>query len=232
MRIEEVATIRGMSLFYGMSGEHFDAVLQGSCVKKFPPRVQLITEGSPAEFLYFVLEGTIELFASFNGRDTTMLVVRPLSSFILAAVLNDAVYLMSARTLVNARILMIPAENVRKTMEIDPEFSRMMVIALAQSYRIVIRAFKERKLRSGMERLANYILRAYAQSPEPGQIELTENKRTLAGLLDITPEYLSRALKKLRAYGVEIQGGRITLSNPSALKHFAKPTPLIDDREI
>lgn len=232
MRSEEVAFIRGMSFFSGMSGEHFDALLQDSCLKQFPPRVQLITEGDPADFLHIVLAGTIELFASLNGRDTTMLVVRPVSTFILAAVLNDAVYLMSARTLDNARILMVPAENVRKTMEIDTEFARMMVIELAQGYRFVIRAFKERKLRTGLERLANYLLRAHAQSPVPGQIKLSENKRTLAALLDITPEYLSRALKKLRAYGVEVHGGRITLMNPSALKRFAKPTPLVDDRRI
>ncbi len=42
MRVEEVAIIRGIPLFYGMSGEHLDAVLQGSCLKQFSPRVQII----------------------------------------------------------------------------------------------------------------------------------------------------------------------------------------------
>ena len=69
-----------------------------------------------------------------------MLVVRPFSAFILAAVLNDAVNLMSARSLDNARMFMVPAEDVRKTMEIDPDFARMMVIELAQGYRSIIRA--------------------------------------------------------------------------------------------
>lgn len=232
MRGDDVRIVRGISLFSSMSEKHFDEVLQMAYMGRFPPHVQLITEGDPADFLHIVVEGTVELFGSSNDRETTMLVLRPVSTFILAAVLKDAVYLMSARTLDKARILMIPAEHVRKVMDIDPAFAHTMVTELARGYRSVIRAFKEQKLRTGVERLANYLLRANEQMSGGGQVELTENKHTLAALLGMAPESLSRAFSKLKEYGVEVHGNKISLTNLNDLSRLAKPTPLIDNRAI
>jgi len=232
MRGDDVPAVRGISLFSGMSDKHFDEVLRLAYLQRFPPQVQLITEGDPADFLYIVLEGTVELFASSNDRETTMMVLRPVSTFILAAVLRDAVYLMSARTLDNARVLMIPAENVRKAMETDPAFSHSMVAELANGYRSVIRTFKEHKLRTSVERLANYLIRANEQMAGGGQVKLTEDKRKLAAILGMTPENLSRAFSALRKHGVEVHGSRIELTNLDALSQLAKPTPLIDNRTV
>ncbi len=232
MRGIDVPTVREVSLFSGMSDEHFDEVLQMAYLQRFPPQVQLITEGDPADFLHIVVEGTVELFGTSNNRETTMAVLRPVSTFILAAVLNDAVYLMSARTLDKARVLMIPAENVRKAMETDPAFARAMVRELAGGYRSVIRALKEQKLRTGVERLANFLIRADEQAKGNGEVGLTEDKRTLAALLGMTPENLSRAFGTLREYGVVVRGSKISLGDMEELKRLARPTPLIDNRSV
>jgi CRP/FNR family transcriptional activator FtrB len=232
MRSDDVRVVRGISLFSNMCDKHFDDLLQMAYLQSFPMQVQLITEGDPADFLHILVEGTVELFGSSNDRETTMFVLRPVSTFNLSAVLEDAVYLMSARTLERAKVLMVPAENVRKVMDAEPAFTHAMVMELAKRYRVVVRALKEQKLRNGVERLANYLLRANEQSSRTGQIELTEDRRTLAALLGITPEYLSRAFGKLRKYGVEVHGNKISLTNLDDLNHLAKPNPLIDSRAI
>jgi CRP/FNR family transcriptional activator FtrB len=97
---------------------------------------------------------------------------------------------------------------------------------------MVVSAFKEQRLRSGVERLANYLLRANEQTPGRGKVKLTEDKRTLAALLGMTPEYLSRAFGKLKKYGVEVNGSDIKLTNLRNLSRLAKPNLLIDNREI
>jgi CRP/FNR family transcriptional activator FtrB len=232
MRSDDVREVRGISLFSTMSDKHFDDLLQMARLQSFPAQVQLMKEGDPADFLYILVEGTVELFGSSNDRETTMFVMRPVCTFNLSAVLEDAVYLMSARTLENAKILMVPAENVRKAMEADTAFAYAMVKELAKRYRVVIRALKDQNLRNGVERLANYLLRANEQTSMSGQIELTEDKRTLAALLGMTPEYLSRAFGKLRKYGVEVHGSKIRLTDLNDLNHLAKPNPLIDSRTI
>ena len=232
MRGIDVPKVRELSLFSGMSDEHFDEMLQMAYLQRFPPQVQLITEGDPADFLHIIVDGTVELFGTSNGRETTMAILRPISTFILAAVLKDAVYLMSARTLDRAQVLMIPAENVRAAMESDPAFSRAMVLELASGFRSLVKTLKEQKLRTAVERLANYLLRAHEQRGGNGELELTEDKRTLAALMGMTPENLSRAFGTLKEYGVEVHGSHIKLNNIEDLTKLAKPTPLIDHRSI
>ena len=107
-----------------------------------------------------------------------------------------------------------------------------MVIELASRYRGLVKAFKEQRLRSGVERLANYLLSANEQASKPGRIELTEDKRKLAALLGMTPEYLSRAFTKLKKHGVEVNGNTIQIKNLDALSHVAKPNPLLDRRKV
>ena len=228
MQDDDIPVIRGISLFSNLSDDQFDSLFQIACLQQFPAHVQLVTEGDPADFLHIVVKGTVELFGHSDDRETTMFVLRPFSAYNLSAVLENTVYLMSVRTLDQSRILMIPATHIRELMNIDPGFAHAMVTELAKRYRVVVRAFKEQRLRSGIERLANYLLRANEQASKRGQIKLTEDKRKLAALLGMTPEYLSRAFTSLRKYGVEVHGSEIRLKNLDALYHAAKPNPLID----
>ena len=229
MRTEELPAIRQLPLFADMSEDSFTALLQAAYLQTFPPQVQLITEGDAADFLHVVVEGTIEMFAGAGGRETTLQLVRPYSTFILAAVLKDAVYLMSARTLEKSRVLMIPSENVRSIFETDAAFARSIVVELASCFRAVVKDQKNQKLRTGVERLANLLLRLNSEQGRDGALTLPCDKRILAALLGMTPENLSRAFGTLKPYGVEVNGGDIRLTKLNDLEVLAKPTSLIDD---
>jgi CRP/FNR family transcriptional activator FtrB len=221
--------VRAIGLFCGMSDESFTELLRGSFLQRFPAKVQLVCEGEPADFLHIVVEGRVELFASASDRNSTITIVEPVATFILAAALKDAVYLMSARTLEPCRILMIPSANVRGAFDGNPSFARAMAIELATRYRDIVKALKNQKLRTGAERLANYLLRQHAAQGETGALELGVEKVTLASLLGMTPENLSRAFATLRGYGVEVEGSHVNLTKLKDLTTLAKPAPLIDD---
>jgi CRP/FNR family transcriptional activator FtrB len=161
-----------------------------------------------------------------------MAMIRPVGTFILAAVLKDAVYLMSARSSEKSRILMIPAQNVRTAFEQDDAFARAIVIELATSYRDVIKDHKDQKLRTGVERLANRLIRYDIRDGGKGSFELPCDKKTLASLLGMTPENLSRAFTTLRPYGVSVNGSQVSLADKTALETLAKPNALIDDSSV
>lgn len=230
MRSSDLPQIRSLSLFENMDESSFDALMQTAYLQVFPAQLELITEGDPADFLYVVTEGCVELFARSNGRESTMGMVRPVGTFILAAVLKDAVYLMSARTAQRSKVLLIPSENVREAFQNDENFARSIVIELANCYRSVVKEHKDLKLRSAVERLANRLLRLHIQQGSTGGLALPYDKRTLASLLGMTPENLSRAFNTLRPYGVKVDGMNIGLDDLKALETLAKPNPLIDDR--
>jgi len=133
---------------------------------------------------------------------------------------------------------MIPSENIRNAFRDDDSFARAIVEDLADTYRGTIKEQKNLKLRTAVERLANRILqfhRECAKSDEgdaSNTFELPYGKRTLASLLGMTPENLSRAFNTLKPYGVEVKGAKIQLSDLAALRSLAKENPLIDDPDI
>ncbi len=204
--------------------------MQAAYLQVFPAQLELITEGDPADFLYVVIEGCVELFARSNGRESTMGMVRPVGSFILAAVLKDAVYLMSARTLKRSKVLMVPSSNIRGIFQKDEAFARAIVVELASCYRSVVKEHKDIKLRTAVERLANRLLRYHNDQGSDGSLDLPYDKRTLASLLGMTPENLSRAFNTLKPYGVAVDGLTIRLDDVGSLETLAKPNSLIDDR--
>lgn len=229
MRTQDFEGTQQLPLFVDMKSENYEELMQAAYLQRFPPQVQLVTEGESADFLYIVIEGCVELFATANGRETTMALVKPISTFILAAVVKDANHLMSARTTEKSKVLMIPAENIRELFTRDIAFANAILIELATSYRSIIKAHKNQKLRTSVERLANYLIHLHIAQGSNGSANLPYDKRMIASLLGMTPENLSRAFGTLNAYGVEVKGSKITFATPDDLKTLAKPSQLIDD---
>ncbi len=229
MRATDATEIRQLRLFRGCPDETIDSLLAAGFLQRFPRGVVLVRENEPADFLYVLVEGLVELYGSNAERETTIAFVRPVGTFILAAVLKDQVYLQSARTLESSRLLMIPAAGVREAIARDIRFMSAVVAELATGYRDIVKDLKNHKLRTGAERLANWLLRADRRNGGAGLVEIEVEKRALASRLGMTPESLSRAFQALAAHGVKIRGATVRLDDPDELARFAKPNPLIDD---
>lgn len=173
----------------------------------------------------------MELEGTWNDKETTLAVLRPVSTFIFAAVALDADALMSARTVERSDILMLSGETLRRAMQTDPHFSYAAALELAGCYRGLVRSLKNQKLRGGG---------APGQLPDhpegaPGwrkrTFTLPHEKRLLASLLGMTPENLSRAFATLTGYGVVVNGPEVTIARPVVLERLAKPDPLIDNHQ-
>ena len=228
MRPQDSDLIRALPLFRGMSDAQFDDLVHAAFLQRFPAHVVLIKEGEQPDFLHVVVEGAVELFSTHNGGETTIDILHPVTTFILAAVIQDDVYLNSARTLAPGRILMIPADVMRSVFGQDAAFARAVVSELAMRYRGVVRELKNQKLRTGIERLANWILQTDAQSGGTGRFAFSFDKRTIASLLGMTPENLSRSLATLAADCIASEGREIAITNRDRLVEIATPNPLID----
>ncbi|MDH4989345.1 hypothetical protein QEZ48_00670 [Aquamicrobium lusatiense] len=122
-----------------------------------------------------------------NGRETVMGVAHPVSTFILAACVNDEPYLMSARTLERSQIVMIPAADLRVALRRDSDFAMAAMRELAIGYRSFVRQAKNLKLRNSLERLAAYLLQQSGRSGDTDSIVLPVAKRHLASLIWACP---------------------------------------------
>lgn len=232
MRAEEIEEMRRLPLFAGVDPSHTDALLQASFLQRFPPFVELASEGSPADFLHVVVDGQVEVFSTYRDRETTVAVLGAGHSFIVAAVILDRVYLKSARSLSPARVLLIPAAAVRRVFAADGAFARALAQELAYAYRGLVKELKNQKLRTSLERLANWLIAHDLETGAKGSFVLPFEKRVLASRLGMAPEVLSRSFAALAPYKVTVRGSRVELRDIDALRKLAKPVATMDDQSI
>lgn len=229
MRSSDAEPLMALPLFRDMNPVHFATLTQAAFLQRFPPHVVLVREGETPDFLHVVVDGLVELFATHGKHEVGLAILRPLSTFNLAAAMKDAVYLNSVRTLETSQILMIPVGTARAVFSLDTAFARAVVEELSISHRANIKELKNQKLRPSFERLANWILREAAMEGDKTMLTLRIDKRTLAAHVGTTPENLSRNFAMLADHGVEVKGRKIMIRNLSQLTAFADPSPLIDD---
>jgi CRP/FNR family transcriptional activator FtrB len=232
MRAEEREEIVRFPLLAACRPEMADFLLHGAFVQRFPPHTNLTREGEKADFLYAVLSGSIELSAAYLDRETTIAVIGAPHTFIVAAVVLDRLYLQSARVMEPARILMLPSESVRQAMRGDAGFATAIAEEMANAYRNVAQELKNQKLRTSLERLANWLVHRDKETGGGHRFDLPYEKKILAARLGMAPEVLSRAFGTLAQYNVRVDGATVIVKDWTALEKLAHPDPLIDDETI
>jgi CRP/FNR family transcriptional activator FtrB len=229
MRASDQQVVRALHLFAKMRQPNFRALMNAALLQTFPPHVVFIREGELPDFLHVLVAGAVEMYASHGGRETTLQVIVPPATFILAPVILEQIPLQSARTLVKSRVLIIPGDAVREIFGRDSAFARTVVAELALRYRDLVRALKGQKLRTGTERLANWILQTDARTGMTGHVILPFEKRLLASLLGMTPENLSRSFAALGTHGARTEGRAIIIKDRERLLRLAQEDPLIEE---
>jgi CRP/FNR family transcriptional activator FtrB len=228
MRPDDLAIARSLSLFQAMSDDTFGRMMAASLVQTFPAGVVLLEQGQLSDFLFVLFEGSVELSARHCNSEGAISIAQPGEPFAIAALLTDQPTLCQARTIGMCRALMIPAASLRDAIATDRAFCQSLLIEQANIVRHLIREINNQKLRNSTERLANWVLRARSKSTEDGPIQLPFRKRTLAALLGMTPENLSRTIASLEPHGVTFKGSSIAIADPDALRRVARPSELID----
>lgn len=232
MRAEDESLAAAQPLLQGLAAESISQLLQGAYLQRFPAHVELIHQGDHADFLHVVIEGKVEVFSRYRDRETTVNIIEAGAAFITAAVFLDRIYLKSARSLTPARLLLLPASAVRAVFHTDPAFAHKIAEELAKGYRSLVKEVSNLKLRSSLERLANWLLQQADRSGPTASFTFPFDKKTLAAKLGVAPEVLSRNFAALAAYGVTVTGKSVVVTDMALLENFAKPSAVIDDPEV
>ncbi|OYQ31583.1 hypothetical protein CHU95_20805 [Niveispirillum lacus] len=226
---DDLTLVRSLPMFARVTPAQLDSLTRHGSLQRYPRGTLLFQEGERADFLMVLLEGGVELFARDQaGTEAVVETLFPVDSFILAAALTGAPYLMSARTLLPSRVLLLDAATFRATVAADPDLSAPVMAELAQYFRRLVRQIKDLKLRTGVQRLGCYVLGMAGPADE---VQLPFDKRTLASRLGMTAENLSRAFSTLRDHGLLVQGSRLLILDRDKLTLFSRPDPLIDAQE-
>jgi len=212
-----VDRVRSIRLFKHMSESHLHSMLRSASVRQVRPRSLLFKEGSRPNVLYTLLVGSVELFSEYRDKHCTLAIVRSVRPCVLASIWQDR-HRLSARTLVASELLLIPASNLHKLIEIDRGFAGDATAQLAEECDDTLEKLKNGNLRSSTERLAQWLLRFDQEAGGAGQFMIPCDKRTLASYLGMAPEHLSRNLAALAPSGLVVRGRRVALNNRYALE--------------
>lgn len=221
MHSEEIARMQEVPLFAQLPPQLLNSILAEAVVERYAPGDTLFRQDELPHFLHIVMQGEIGLFGAVgNGHETVVEILKKGDVFITAAVLMNRPYLMSARTLLPSRVLLLPAERLRLDALSVPGLAQAILDSLSTQFRVLVRELKTLKLKSTPQRLALYLLSRTVKRGGTTVLWLPYTKSLIAARIGIRPETLSRAFSALRQHGVRVEGVRVVIEDVSALAEF------------
>jgi CRP/FNR family transcriptional regulator, transcriptional activator FtrB len=215
------ADFKSVRLFADVPDPCLRELAQTAWQERLAPRTIVIEQEAACEALSALLEGTVEVLSGLDDEETVIDVVGPGSVLLLACVVTAIPYIASVRTLAPTRILAVPAPAVRELFDGDKAFARSVAGELSRGSCRLLLDVKSLKVRTSIERLADWILDSADHANGNGEFRLPFGKRTLASRLGMTPECLSRSLRALAAHGLRVRGREVVLADRAALVAFA-----------
>jgi CRP/FNR family transcriptional activator FtrB len=221
LRDADAERVRSLSLFKDVGDAPLSALLKAASIRQFPTRCRLFIEGEQATTLYIPIEGAVELFNENHVRRSTVALIRSPRPFPLTSLAVDR-NLLSARTLERSELVLLPLDVVHELIHADAAFARAMLNDMACYLCDIVEHFKNHRLRPGIERLAEWMVRSDQDAGGTGRFVIPYDKRTLASYLGMAPENLSRSLVSLASVGVSVQGRSVSLNDRAALAALAR----------
>ena len=134
-------------------------------------------------------------------------------------------YPLSARAIEETRIAALPLTDIWSATERDHGFARDLARLAGGTWQVLLATLKDYRLRSAPQRFAAYLVRLAQEFGRPAhgpvEVELTDDRKTLASLLGMTPENLSRTIAQFRERGVTVTGRHVQIHDLDALVGFA-----------
>ncbi len=219
MQDDDRKLLEATDFFAALGPETMNRLSRTAVVQAVPKGSVLFQQGDMPKFVHLVLSGRISLGAEdAHGHATIVEIFREGQLFILAAAILSKPYLMTARSLADSRVMMIPAEAFNALLETEQRLARVLVDVLAGHWRLLVRQITDLKLHSAAERLGIYLLMRADGRDGVASLRLEEELHVIAARLGMTPESLSRAFAALRAHGVHSHGRQVTIDDVALLR--------------
>lgn len=221
LRREDVQSLTRLPLFCKLTRDGLERVTAEASVVRYPQGAVVLHQGATAQYLHVLLEGQIGLLGTLSdGEETIVEILRDGELFIAAAVLTDKPYLMGAVALRDSRVLLLPAEQLRRDLRADPDLALAMLTSLSTHFRMLVREVKDLKLKSAAQRLGHYLLGLTTKREGSVIVRLPHSKGVIAARIGVRAETLSRAFASLREEGATVNGHTVVIADLGRLAKF------------
>ncbi|HIJ62057.1 MAG TPA: cyclic nucleotide-binding domain-containing protein [Rhodospirillaceae bacterium] len=220
----DLSLVRRAPLFSEIDGAALEELLDSAFIRSYPDGGLVFGRGDAADRFFIVMEGRVNLFALTEKGDQSIIeVIESGQSFAEGAIFAGAQYPLNAEAAVVSRLLEIPAQPFLRRLAAHQGLAAQLLASLARWERHLTAEIADLKSRSPVQRLGAYLLARAAPGEGGGAaFDLPLSKSELASRLGITPESLSRALKRLAGAGVATHGRTVVIDDVAALRQFCR----------
>jgi CRP-like cAMP-binding protein len=227
------AFIANLPLFRELADDQRARLAAGARMLRIARGETLFRRGDPPTGTYVVCYGRVKLsFVSPTGAEKVVEIIEQGQSFGEAVMFLEVPHVVSAQTLADSLLLLLPKETIFENIDRDPVFARRMLAGLSRRLHQLVADVEAYSTRSGTERLIGFLLRDCigagaeedaAEAQGSIDIELPVAKGVIASRLNLTQEHLSRILHDLSALGlIEVHGRRIHVRDVERLRRHAR----------
>ncbi len=219
------STLRELPHFRLLKRDMLDAVAAACNLRVYETPQPVFFEKDPCRSFWVVRAGGVKLFRLRpDGREQVINHLHSGQSFAEAALLNIGVYPVNAMTTEPpTELIEISGEHLRRLMRENDGMAAAMVGSLSMKLLDLVQRIDELSASNAATRLARHFLRLPGAGPsDRPTIELSVTKKDLAASLSITPETLSRILRKWQDDGlIESNGRSITILDAAQLMQLS-----------
>lgn len=221
-----IEELRNCFLFDRLNEQQMQRIARNAVRVRLAVGEALFEQGDPAARFYLLLKGQVKLYRlSPAGNEKVIDVVTPGHTFAEALMfLEQPRYPVGAQALEPSEVISIDALDFADMLRNSVETCFLMMGAMSQRLRSLLRDINEISMQSAACRVAAYLLKLAPKDSDT--FELPYAKQILASRLSVTPETFSRIFKKLSEDGIiSVSGSRLTIKDRASLRAAADVCP-------
>ncbi|MCG8508347.1 MAG: Crp/Fnr family transcriptional regulator, partial [Rhodospirillales bacterium] len=220
---QDLEIVRRAPLFSDVSEDLLQALLADARVAEYSRGQILFLRGDPAERFYLLLDGWVKIFLDTPAGEQTVLEIMKTGETIAeAAIFLGMAFPASAEIAGDARLLEIPAQQFMAKLHEESGLAITMLGALSKRLHFLIQHIEGIQTHSTPQRLAGFLVGLSGETEGKSEVSLPYDKSLIAARLGMKPESLSRALAKLREWGVTTQGNVVSIADVDRLREFSE----------
>jgi len=216
--------MRENALFKELSENDFLQIVENTRYSELKTDDILFRQQQPATEFFFLLSGKMKLsLLSFDGTEKVVDIINEGNTFAEAIIFRGIPgYPVNAEALEDSKVLSINAEVYTELLRHSPETCVKVMACLSVRLHWLMNEIDRLSLHNATYRLISYLLENVPEDAiESTEVNLSIPKHVVASRISVTPETLSRTLKRLCEEGLlEVHDKHIVLINPVELRRL------------
>ena len=207
--------LKSLDLFQKFSVDELKDLALACSIRKYNPGEHAFHAGDPANFMFFLIHGTMKVYMLDNkGREIVLHYFNPVCLVGEYANFMQVPFPANACFETHGEMLLVDFEVFKKDYLSYPHISLRIIGSLTTKIKMLEDMVNRGLVLDSTERIAKLIY-------ENEDIFNHLKHRQIASLLNITPETLSRVIKKLKEEGIlDAESKDVKIINPGKLKAF------------